>query len=37
VVIVICEPDIRAFDDPWFGEVIGAARAELAEAGCTWW
>jgi DNA-binding LacI/PurR family transcriptional regulator len=33
VAIVICERDSRAFDDPWFGEVVGAARAELAEAG----
>jgi DNA-binding LacI/PurR family transcriptional regulator len=33
VAIVICEPDSRAFDDPWFSEVVGAARAELAAAG----
>ena len=33
VAVVICERDSRVFDDPWFGEVVAAARAELTGAG----
>jgi DNA-binding LacI/PurR family transcriptional regulator len=35
VAIVVCEPDSRAFYDPWFGEVSRGARDELALAGLT--
>jgi DNA-binding LacI/PurR family transcriptional regulator len=33
VAIVVCEPDSRAFSDPWFGEVTRGIRAELTTAG----
>src|SRR2546423_4116482 len=33
VAIVVCEPDSRAFSDPWFGEVTRGARRELTAAG----
>ena len=33
VAMVICEPDSRAFHDPWFGEVARGAREELGKAG----
>ena len=31
--IVVCEPDSRVFDDPWLGEFVRGARAELTASG----
>lgn len=33
VAIVVCEPDSRVFDDPWLGEFVRGARAELTASG----
>jgi DNA-binding LacI/PurR family transcriptional regulator len=35
VAIVICEPDNRAFYDPWFGEVVRGIREGLSGTGLT--